>query len=88
MEDWRLPTFAELKIIAQYQNEQPQVMDEVLSGNRYWSADTRKYLTTANAIDETYTDPDQGGNNTECYIRCIRDVTPADLEEFANHGIR
>lgn len=88
LEDWRLPTFAELKIIAQYQNEQPQVMDEVLGGNRYWSADTRKYLTTANAIDETYTDPDQGGNNTECYIRCIRDVTPADLEEFAKHGIR
>lgn len=88
LEDWRLPTFAELKIIAQYQNEQPQVMDEVLGGNRYWSADTRKYLTTDSATDETYTVPDTGYRNTECYIRCIRDVTPADLEEFAKHGIR
>lgn len=88
LEDWRLPTFAELKIIAQYQNEQPQVMDEVLGGNRYWSADTSKYLTTASATNEDYTDPGQGNESTECYIRCIRDVTPADLEEFAKHGIR
>lgn len=86
LEDWRLPTFAELKVIAQYQNEQPQIMDEVLAGDWYWSADTDKYLTTANATNEDYKTPDDG--RTTCYIRCIRDVTPSDLEEFADHGIR
>lgn len=88
LEDWRLPTFAELKIIAKYQNEQPQVMDEVLGGERYWSADTNKYLWTSNATNDDYTTPNSGYRNTTCYIRCIRDVTPADLEEFAKHGIR
>lgn len=88
LEDWRLPTFAELKIIAKYQNEQPQVMDEVLGGASYWSADTNKYLWTSNATNDNYTTPGSGYSNTTCYIRCIRDVTPADLEEFAKHGIR
>ena len=88
LEDWRLPTFAELKIIAKYQNEQPQVMDEVLGGESYWSADTNKYLWTSNATNDDYTTPNSGSRNTTCYIRCIRDVTPADLEEFAKHGIR
>lgn len=88
LEDWRLPTFAELKIIAKYQNEQPQVMDEVLGGKSYWSADTNKYLWTSNATNDDYTTPNSGSRNTTCYIRCIRDVTPADLEEFAKHGIR
>lgn len=83
--DWRLPTFAELKVIAGYQYTQPDVMDEVLAGARYWSAHSYRYLERddADAID-----PSESQGHTACYIRCIRDVTPADLEEFAKHGIR
>ncbi|WP_346701006.1 hypothetical protein [uncultured Alistipes sp.] len=36
-DDWRLPTEAEINIIYKFQNDS-EVMDEVLSGNRYWSA--------------------------------------------------
>lgn len=91
LSDWRLPTFAELKIIAKYQNEQPDIMDEVLGGARYWSADSYMYLETSNpdADDPTESEPNRRGEySTSCYIRCIRDVTPDDLKEFAAHGIR
>lgn len=77
LDDWRLPTAKELEVIARYQDEQPQVMDEVLRGKWYWSA----YQNTR------YTVPgDDKQQSTGA--RCVRDVTPADLEEFANHGIR
>ena len=36
-DDWRLPTRAEIMIIYEYQNDS-EVMDEVLAGDRYWSA--------------------------------------------------
>lgn len=36
-DDWRLPTAAEINIIYKYQNDS-DAMDQVLSGDRYWSA--------------------------------------------------
>lgn len=86
--NWRLPTFAELKIIARYQNHQPEVMATVLTGEDYWSAGENKYLVTANALNNSYTTPTTGNRDTNCYIRCIRDVSPEDLTEFRAHNIR
>lgn len=83
--DWRLPTYQELRIIGKYQNEQPEVMDEVLGGDYYWSAyDGRAWRKS----QPDNTNPTQPGRNTYVYIRCIRDVTPDDLKEFTYHGIR
>lgn len=59
-DDWRLPTKAEINIIYTYQNES-EVMDEVLSGNRYWSASG---LVTKPGVN----------NPTDQGIRCIRDA--------------
>ncbi len=39
-DDWRLPTKAEILIIYKFQNDS-EVMDEVLAGDRYWSASGR-----------------------------------------------
>lgn len=82
--DWRLPTFSELQVIAQYQKEQPDVMDEVLAGDSYWSAHSG-YCIEKNWRGEWGSEPSTGSS---CYIRCIRDVTPEDLEEFRAHGIK
>lgn len=81
--DWRLPTFEELKVIAQYQNSEREVMDEVLGGEYYWSAHDGRYLVTAN-----YTAQNPSTSRSSCFIRCIRDVSPEDLEEFRTHGIK
>ena len=59
-DDWRLPTRAEIEIIYKYQNDS-DVMDEVLAGDRYWSASGRV--------------PKPGIGQTEDEaIRCIRDA--------------
>lgn len=90
--DWRLPTFAELQVIAQYQNKQPDVMDVVLAGATYWSAHELRYLETDNPQASNPSVGTNGGGwfdpATKCYIRCIRDVTPEDLEEFRAHGVK
>lgn len=59
-DDWRLPTEAEINIIYKFQNDS-EVMDEVLSGNRYWSASGLV--------------PKPGVRNpSDRAIRCIRDA--------------
>lgn len=59
-DDWRLPTKAEILIIYKYQNES-DAMDEVLAGNRYWSASG---LVGKPGVY----------NPTDKAIRCIRDA--------------
>jgi len=59
-DDWRLPTAAEIEIIYNYQNDS-DAMDEVLAGNRYWSASG---LVAKPGVE----------NPTDKAIRCIRDA--------------
>lgn len=82
--DWRLPTYEELKIIGKYQNEQPEVMDEVLGGDYYWSAHNNRAWRKSRPDAENPTNNPDGS----VYIRCIRDVSPEDLTEFRAHNIR
>lgn len=58
--DWRLPTRAEINIIYKFQNDS-EVMDEVLAGNRYWGA------------DGLVPKPDVSNPDDQA-IRCIRDA--------------
>lgn len=59
-DDWRLPTKAEIEIIYKFQYDS-DVMDEVLAGNRYWSA--------SGLVGKP------GVNNPDgSAIRCIRDA--------------
>lgn len=60
LNDWRLPTEKEILIIYQFQNSS-DAMDEVLSGDRYWSASG---LVTKPGVT----------NASEQAIRCIRDA--------------
>ena len=59
-DDWRLPTEAEINIIYKFQNDS-EVMDEVLSGNRYWSASD---LVLKPGVSDS----------SDRAIRCIRDA--------------
>lgn len=59
-DDWRLPTRAEVEIIYKYQDVS-DVMDEVLGGDRYWSA--------SELVDKPGV-----WNPSGYYIRCIRDA--------------
>lgn len=76
--DWRLPTLEEIKIIKQYQEAVPDVMDAVLETREknednkdanpyYWTAIEDVYHYTGNKTDTT------NGGRTECRVRCVRD---------------
>lgn len=73
LDDWRLPTAAEVEIILQYQYGQtgttPTVaMDEVLAGENYYCVNP----TNDNKVKNTRQDPN--GNSTNTYVRCVRDA--------------
>lgn len=76
--DWRLPTLEEIKIIKQYQEAVPDVMDAVLETREknddnkdanpyYWTAIKDVYHYTGNNTDTT------NGDRKECRVRCVRD---------------
>lgn len=60
LDDWRLPTKAELEIIMKFQYVENAAMDEVLAGPSYWSASGLVY--------------NNRGSGTDKAIRCIRDA--------------
>lgn len=71
LDDWRLPTTAEIKVIIKYQNDnnvkRDEVMSEVLGGKYYYVAKKGTVANTGNEDDYDYK-----------YVRCIRDVKPTD----------
>lgn len=82
--DWRLPTLEEIKIIKQYQEAVPDVMDAVLETREknednkdanpyYWTAIEDVYHYTGNKTDTT------NGGRKECRVRCVRDFHVGDL---------
>lgn len=62
LDDWRLPTKAELNIIMKFQYSS-DAMDEVLAGAWYWSAS-----------ESVYNENGDDGSADDAYIRCIRDA--------------
>lgn len=69
LDDWRLPTTAEIKVIIKYQNDanvkRDGVMSEVLAGGYYYVA-KKGTVASTNNWENTYA------------VRCIRDVKPTD----------
>lgn len=63
LDNWRLPTEAEVKIIMKFQYVDNAAMDEVLSGKFYWSA-------KGTVLNEEK----QNENSTQTAVRCIRDA--------------
>ena len=71
---WRLPTASEIAVIADRQNDSnynPDVITEVLGGDYYYNlAGGRSFVKGK----------DQNSENT--YVRCVRDLTDADLKRI------
>ena len=75
-DNWRLPTAAEIKFIADFQkesfrtndNEEKKPIKTVLTGQYYYTMDGESI--------------DTGMSNSGTAIRCVRDLTPAEVEEL------
>ena len=73
LDDWRLPTSAEIQVIIDYQNNPntQDVMEEVLGGQYYYVSWQGANNWNGNALVDR-------DNNEGTFIRCIRDVKPDD----------
>lgn len=75
-DNWRLPTAAEIKFIADFQkesfrtndNEEKKPIKTVLTGQYYYTMDGESI--------------DTGMSNSGTAIRCVRDLTPREVEEL------
>lgn len=76
-EDWRLPTQEEINSIVEFQNDKKaaNTMDRVLKGYYYWTANGGK----SNKV------PGSNINNSPGAVRCIRDLSPAEVQELENN---
>lgn len=76
-DDWRLPTQEEINSIVEFQNDKKaaNTMDRVLIGRYYWTANGGR----SNEV------PDWSSNNYPGAVRCIRDLSPAEVQELENN---
>ena len=76
-DDWRLPTQEEINSIVEFQNDKKaaNTMDRVLKGYYYWTANGGK----SNKV------PGSNITNTPGAVRCIRDLSPAEVQELENN---
>ena len=82
---WRLPTREEVGVILQYQYAGYDTMDPVMTGDYYWTLEGAAVATGVNSNaanryerwSNTYYDYEYGDGR--CYIRCIRDLSPAEV---------
>lgn len=87
-DDWRMPTYAEFSIIASYQNDIKVKEDEVIEDEVIEKVLVfPEYITAATSTKyKYYKVPGNSGMGTG--VRCIRDVTPQDLETLHAHGVK
>lgn len=76
-DDWRLPTQEEINSIVEFQNDKKaaNTMDRVLKGYYYWTANGGK----SNKVPGSEIDNSPGA------VRCIRDLSPAEVQELENN---
>ncbi len=67
---WRLPTNKEVNIIIDYQGESNSPIDFVLTGSHYRTLSKETQATGVSGANE--------GN----FVRCVRDLTPAEIEKL------
>ncbi|MST83962.1 fimbrial protein [Hallella mizrahii] len=67
---WRLPTNKEVNIIIDYQGDSNSPIDVVLAGSHYRTLSKERQATGIS------------GDNNGNFVRCVRDLTPAEIERL------
>lgn len=71
LDDWRLPTEAEIELIDQLQNDPNSAVNSIMTGRYYWSAKDNAAIRL------------QGGSNgstSQAFTRCVRDVKDPTIQ--------
>lgn len=71
LDDWRLPTEAEIRVIDQLQNDPNSAVKSIMTGRYYWSAKDNAAIRLQGGSD---------GSTSYAFTRCIRDVKEPTLQ--------
>lgn len=66
LDDWRLPTEAEIKLIDELQRDSKSAVKAIMTGHFYWDANNDNGATELKGGSE--------GSSSSAYTRCVRDV--------------
>lgn len=81
LDDWRLPSTFEINVFVKIQQNQTDVVHNVFQYKNYWTLQDG-----VKSEDLPY--DEEGGNYDKTNLRCVRDVTPEDLQEFRENGFK
>ena len=71
LDDWRLPTEAEIRLIDQLQNDPNSAVKSIMTGAYYWSAKSDAAIELQGGSE---------GSTSRAYTRCVRDVKDPTIQ--------
>ena len=71
LDDWRLPTEAEIRLIDQLQNDPNSAVNSIMTGRYYWSAKDNAAIRLQGGSK---------GSSSQAYTRCVRDVKDPTIQ--------
>lgn len=71
LDDWRLPTEAEIRLIDQLQNDPNSAVKSIMTGRYYWSAKSDAAIELQGGSE---------GSTSRAYTRCVRDVKDPTIQ--------
>lgn len=82
LDDWRLPTEAEIRLIDQLQNDPNSAVQSIMTGNYYWDAQNGNGATKMSKPS-----PGSQGSSTRAYTRCVRDVKEPTIQSHVPYRL-
>lgn len=71
LDDWRLPTEAEIRLIDRLQNDPKSAVKAIMTGKFYWGAQSNAAVELQGG---------DGGESNNAHVRCVRDVKDNTLK--------
>lgn len=78
LDDWRLPTEAEIRLIDQLQNDPNSAVQSIMTGRYYWSAKDNAAIKLKGG---------SGGSTSYAYTRCVRDVKEPTIQSHVPYRL-
>lgn len=78
LDDWRLPTEAEIRLIDQLQNDPNSAVKSIMTGRYYWSAKDNAAIKLKGG---------SGGSTSQAYTRCVRDVKEPTIQSHVPYRL-
>ena len=83
LDDWRLPTEAEIRLIDQLQHDPNSAVKSIMTGSYYWDARNQNGATKMS----NPTGSNDDAQENEAYTRCVRDVKDPTIQSHVPYRL-